>query len=154
MVYDREFIIKTAARFRKNPTHSEQVALTQLQRRGNKYFEFQKPFGFYILDFLIPSKALIVEIDGDYHNDRIKQDIKRDKFCNECGLRVLRLHNDDAKDILRHIDKYNDMPNSEFYIKRAFAISKERVNNAVLFFKENAHQYISQTKKAKPKKKK
>ena len=62
MVYDREFIIKTAARFRKNPTHSEQVALTQLQRRGNKYFEFQKPFGFYILDFLIPyqKKGLIM----------------------------------------------------------------------------------------------
>lgn len=154
MLYDRDYIIKTAARFRKNPTHSEQVAIMQLQKRGNKYYEFQKPFGFYILDFLIPSKALVVEIDGDYHNDRIKQDIKRDKFCNECGLRVLRVHNDDAQDILKFIDQYNDMQNSEYHVRKAFAISKERVENAVLFFKENAHNYLNQAKPSKPKKKK
>ena len=52
-------------------------------------YEFQKPLyikkkngrirKFYIADFYIPSKSLIIETDGKFHDEQIKEDNKRTK---------------------------------------------------------------------------
>ncbi|CAM3261038.1 hypothetical protein SPAN111604_13675 [Sphingomonas antarctica] len=45
----------------------------------------------YIVDFLCPSKALIVEVDGETHDSR--RDGVRDNRLAELGYRVLRFTN-------------------------------------------------------------
>ena len=66
---------------------------------------FQKPFTdkktLYIADFYIPLFALIIELDGGYHNDKdqMEYDRIRDDWFNSRGYNVWRLTNDEADNI-------------------------------------------------------
>ena len=60
-----------------NATYAERLLKTFLT--GKIDFEFQKIIytdnkHFFIADFYIPSKNLIIELDGEYHNDAKQQD--------------------------------------------------------------------------------
>ena len=60
-----------------NATYAERLLKTFLI--GKIDFEFQKIIytdnkHFFIADFYIPSKNLIIELDGEYHNDVKQQD--------------------------------------------------------------------------------
>ena len=60
-----------------NATYAERLLKTFLTRKID--FEFQKIIytdnkHFFIADFYIPSKNLIIELDGEYHNDAKQQD--------------------------------------------------------------------------------
>lgn len=88
-----------------NPTRYEQYAYGILDLNKVSYLK-QKVFGFYILDILIPSRMLVVEIDGESHDDRGLHDSIRDRFCNECGLRVLRVKNSDVNQLMYRLIKY------------------------------------------------
>ena len=60
-----------------NATYAERLLKTFLA--GKIDFEFQKIIytdnkHFFIADFYIPSKNLIIELDGEYHNDAKQQD--------------------------------------------------------------------------------
>lgn len=81
-----------------NATYAERLLKTFLI--GKIDFEFQKIIytdnkHFFIADFYIPSKNLIIELDGEYHDD-IKQqnkDIWRTKLLNSLGYKVIRFKN-------------------------------------------------------------
>lgn len=81
-----------------NATYAERLFKTFLT--GKIDFEFQKIIytdnkHFFIADFYIPSKNLIIELDGEYH-DSIKQqdkDIWRTKLLNSLGYKVIRFKN-------------------------------------------------------------
>jgi very-short-patch-repair endonuclease len=45
----------------------------------------------YIVDFLAPSKKLIVEVDGAYHVQRAAADARRDRVLVRLGYRVLHI---------------------------------------------------------------
>lgn len=127
-----EQLQRRAYEFRNKPTPTENYAICKLNERGDKYYQFQKAFGFYILDFIIPSKLLVVELDGNEHEDNKIYDARRDKFCNDCGLKVLRLKNNQAASILKAIEAYPNVINWEFKLKRAFAIAKQRRTDSEL----------------------
>ena len=57
--------------------------------------ERQVVFGYYILDFVVAEKLLVIEIDGDSHTSLSQRahDAQRDKFCQKMGLTVLRIPN-------------------------------------------------------------
>ena len=62
---------------------------------------------FYIADFCIPLKKIILEVDGEYHND-YKQKIKdkeRTIALNKLGYKIIRVSNEEVlskrEDILR-----------------------------------------------------
>ena len=81
-----------------NATYAERLFKTFLT--GKIDFEFQKIIytdnkHFFIADFYIPSKNLIIELDGEYHNDAKQQDkdIWRTKLLNSLGYRVIRFKN-------------------------------------------------------------
>ena len=81
-----------------NATYAERLLKTFLA--GKIDFEFQKIIytdnkHFFIADFYIPSKNLIIELDGEYHNDAKQQDkdIWRTKLLNSLGYRVIRFKN-------------------------------------------------------------
>ena len=81
-----------------NATYAER--LLKIFLTGKIDFEFQKIIytdnkHFFIADFYIPSKNLIIELDGEYHDD-IKQqdkDIWRTKILNSLGYKVIRFKN-------------------------------------------------------------
>ena len=81
-----------------NATYAERLLKTFLT--GKIDFEFQKIIytdnkHFFIADFYIPSKNLIIELDGGYHDDAKQQekDIWRTKILKSLGYRVIRFKN-------------------------------------------------------------
>lgn len=81
-----------------NATYAERLLKTFLT--GKIDFEFQKIIytdnkHFFIADFYIPSKNLIIELDGEYHDDAKQQekDIWRTKILKSLGYKVIRFKN-------------------------------------------------------------
>jgi len=62
----------------------------------------QYVIGFYIVDFYYRSKALIIELDGEVHDqpEQRERDRKRDLFFESKGFTVLRFKNSDVYDDL------------------------------------------------------
>ena len=81
-----------------NATYAERLLKKFLT--GKIDFEFQKIIytdnkHFFIADFYIPSQNLIIELDGEYHDD-IKQqdkDKKKKKILQSFGYRIIRFKN-------------------------------------------------------------
>lgn len=94
-----------AKKLKDNPTKSESIA-KKLLKKANIPFREQIPFKYYILDFIVTNRLLIVEIDGGYHKNRSLKDKKRDIFCNEMGLKVLRIKNENVNSIIKKVKKY------------------------------------------------
>ncbi len=91
-----------AFELRQNATQAEKKFKMYLKLLGYKY-SFQEPIHtkmtFFIADFYLPRNKVIIEIDGEYHNDRKQKakDKARDKVMfQECGLRTLRITNNDV----------------------------------------------------------
>ena len=60
-------------------------------------FRRQQPIGPYIVDFFCHEAGLVVKVDGRTHDERGKEDSRRDAFLREQeGLQVLRVSNDDV----------------------------------------------------------
>ena len=81
-----------------NATYAER--LLKIFLTGKIDFEFQKIIytdnkHFFIADFYIPSKNLIIELDGEYHNDAKQQDkdIWRTQILKSLGYEVIRFKN-------------------------------------------------------------
>lgn len=81
-----------------NATYAERLLKTFLT--GKIDFEFQKIIytdnkHFFIADFYIPSKNLIIELDGEYHDNAKQQnkDIWRTQLLHSLGYRVIRFKN-------------------------------------------------------------
>ena len=83
----------------------------------------QYNIGNYIVDFYIPKKQLVIEIDGIQHltEENKEKDQTRDNFLEEQGLMVLRFSNesicknftDVCQVILNHIEvKFEDLKDS------------------------------------------
>lgn len=126
-------LIQQANIFRKNPTQSEILATQKLAERGKDYFLTQVPFGYYILDIVIPSKGLIVEIDGDYHHlrEQRKRDKRRDTFCEHAGMLILRVSNCEVVNILQLIDKFPDIIDGYKYLYLATQAAQQLMICAV-----------------------
>lgn len=70
--------------------------------RNHQFYGFeirrQYPIDKYIVDFICRSKKIIIEIDGNQHNDEksIEYDKNRSKDLNKLGYKVIRLWNNDV----------------------------------------------------------
>lgn len=81
-----------AAQMRAVPTSSERLLWNRLSgRQLGVQFRRQVPWGSFILDFLAPAAALVVEVDGGSHRSRAAADARRDRKLQSAGLRVLRI---------------------------------------------------------------
>jgi very-short-patch-repair endonuclease len=81
-----------ARRLRREQTDAESKLWARLRARqfsGTK-FRRQHPIGPFIADFCCVERALVVELDGGQHADRVKADQLRTPFIEQCGYRVLR----------------------------------------------------------------
>jgi very-short-patch-repair endonuclease len=86
---------KHKQRLKRKPTTQESYFKGKLEEIGLDY-KFQIIIGFYIMDFVIPSRMLNIEIDGSSHKNKKSYDIMRDKFSNKVGFKVIRVSNNDV----------------------------------------------------------
>ena len=87
--------LKERARYlRQNSTKSEIILWQELKGASLGYtFNRQKPLDEYIVDFYCKKLALVIEVDGESHNNRGKYDQKRQLKLESLGLSVLRFYN-------------------------------------------------------------
>ena len=86
-----------ASEMRRNPTEPEKRLWRYLSNSQLEGFKFrrQEVVGWSIADFACPSVNLIVEVDGDTHDDPAK-DQRRDAKLGEFGYRIVRVTNLDV----------------------------------------------------------
>lgn len=90
--------IRTAIILRKSMTVPEIILWKKLNDRKifNTKFRKQHPVSFFIVDFYCHEYKLVIEVDGEIHNDSKEHDENRTAELNKFGLRVLRFTNDEV----------------------------------------------------------
>jgi very-short-patch-repair endonuclease len=58
---------------------------------------FQYPAAKYIVDFYIPKLRIGIEVDGEYHRFRGKEDATRTKILRSAGIRIIRFTNHEVE---------------------------------------------------------
>jgi chorismate synthase len=99
---------------RQKPTEAEEKLWEQLRNRKVKGYKFrrQHPIEAYIPDFVCIEKKLVVEVDGEYHDEaeQKKLDAERTKILSRNGYRLIRFQNDDVLKkmdwVLEEIEKF------------------------------------------------
>jgi very-short-patch-repair endonuclease len=85
--------LKSLARaLRTRSTLSEVLLWRQLKGRQRRGIDFhrQKPVGEFIIDFFAAAPMLAVEIDGDTHRFKDKEDLDRQRKLEALGIHFLR----------------------------------------------------------------
>jgi very-short-patch-repair endonuclease len=88
-------ITKYAKGHRKNPTKAE-LELKRKLLNWKIRFRSQRQFDYYIVDFLIPDRRLVIEVDGGYHRDTVTYDKRRQNYLESLGLRFIRITNQEV----------------------------------------------------------
>jgi adenine-specific DNA-methyltransferase len=87
--------VRRAQALRRDATDAEARLWRALRGRrlGGWKWRRQVPRGPYFVDFLCAEAALVVEVDGGQHAERIAYDDRRTRCLETLGLRVLRFWN-------------------------------------------------------------
>jgi len=91
-----QYVADRAKKLRKTQTPAEEYLWRYLRNRqldGHKFYR-QHPIGKFIVDFYCPAEKLIIELDGDIHDNRQKYDETRDNKLKASGFRVVRFRNE------------------------------------------------------------
>jgi len=103
--------LKDRARaLRKAGNYAEVVFWQQVHK--NKFhkidFDRQRIIGNYIVDFYVKTLGLVVEIDGESHNEKEEYDEKREKYFINLGLKVFKTSNlrvlHDLENVLKELE--------------------------------------------------
>jgi len=96
---------------RKRETDAEEILWKKLRNRKllNKKFYRQYPLfydltgkeSFFVADFYCYEAKLIIELDGEIHKYKLKEDKSRTDILNMLGLKVIRFKNEEVE---RNID--------------------------------------------------
>ena len=116
-------LVRNAQVLRKNMTPEEKHLWYDFLKRLPMKAHRQYNIGNYIVDFYIPQKQLVIEIDGIQHltEEHQEKDQTRDEFLEGQGLRVLRFPNESIRKsftdvcqiILNHVEvKFEDLKES------------------------------------------
>lgn len=96
-----------ARQMRHTPTQSEDVLWQQLrsQNVGGAKFRRQHTISGFIVDFVCIEHKLIVEVDGDIHDepDQKAYDEQRQTLLEALGFRVIRFTNADILDSIETV---------------------------------------------------
>lgn len=89
-----------ARELRQNQTPYERALWKLLRAHQLEGFGFrrQHPIGPYFADFACPAAKLIIELDGNSHDERQKWDDNRDSTLQEMGWTTLRFRNVELRD--------------------------------------------------------
>ena len=109
-------LFKLAIEMRKNPTHSERILWKHLKKfRFEGYtFRRQHPIDIFIADFYCHKLKLIIEVDGEIHNNEQAQehDDGRTGELERFGITIIRFTNEQVlkyqEVVISQIRKYID----------------------------------------------
>ena len=107
-------LLSNAQLLRKNMTPEEKHLWYDLLRRLPFPVKRQHNIENYIVDFYIPEKKTVIEVDGRQHSsqEHLQEDKQRDLALSAWNIKVLRYSNESicksfsvvAQEILRHLD--------------------------------------------------
>jgi len=108
MYYGAENITKERAReLRKVMTHEELILWEHLRNKKMLGYKFrrQHPIDIYIADFYCHELKLVIEIDGEFHNNEDQEcwDINRKAEFDRYGIRELRFANEQITDNITEV---------------------------------------------------
>lgn len=93
-----QYLIELVKVFRKHPTDAEAILWECLRDRRLNGFKFrrQHPIGRYVADFYCHEAQLIIEVDGEIHDQSDQRDYDRVRQAEleAQGLKVLRFKNE------------------------------------------------------------
>ena len=114
--YNKNFKLR-ARELRRNATPQENKLWYEFLRKHLYSFARQKTIDNYIVDFLCPSKKLVIEIDGSHHftENGLECDSIRTDLLESLGLHVIRFTNNQidtsfdevCAEIQNYIDSHN-----------------------------------------------
>ena len=94
-----ELLKAWAKQNRKEPTEAEKLLWQHIRvRESGLHFRRQHIIGDYIVDFVCLDRHVIVEVDGEYHQEEqqtIKDDV-RNKKLEELGFTILHFTNEEV----------------------------------------------------------
>ncbi|MDP7122040.1 MAG: DUF559 domain-containing protein [Candidatus Marinimicrobia bacterium] len=98
---------QTARTLRKNMTLGEVILWQHIRRRQIKGYQFlrQKPIGKYVVDFFCKELMLAIEVDGESHEGRQREDEERQEKLKKLGVRFLRFQDSHVKQDLANVLK-------------------------------------------------
>lgn len=102
---------KYSKEMKENPTNAEANFKKRLEEWNQLRFIPQLVVGYYIPDFVFPSKMLIIELDGSVHYGREDYDKERDLFLKGFGFTVLRISN--IHSVFYNLDEILQYPDKE-----------------------------------------
>lgn len=88
--------LKSRARALRKAGNFPEVVFWMHVKKGGFYnidFDRQRIIGNYIVDFYVKTLGLIVEIDGESHNDKEAYDNKREEYLKSLGLKIFKTTN-------------------------------------------------------------
>ena len=108
--FDFKEIKKHAQELRNNMTESEKLLWKELRGRRLSGYKFlrQHPilykgnimrFNYFIADFYCYEKKAVIELDGPVHDTTEEYDRFRDSELKELGINILRLKNEELKNM-------------------------------------------------------
>ena len=113
-LHSRKELQESRRKLRKNLTPAEAFLWKRIKSRqlAGRRFTKQHSIGPYIVDFYCASERLVIELDGQRHNDPLIQDYdyNRTKFLEGKGFRVVRFENvvvfERIEQVLKEIREY------------------------------------------------
>lgn len=104
-IYYNPKLKQRARELRNKSTLSEVLLWNQLKARKMKGYQFmrQKRIEDFIVDFFCSKLNLVIEIDGESHDNKISEDQIRQRKLETLGLSVLRFNDKDVKRNLRGV---------------------------------------------------
>jgi very-short-patch-repair endonuclease len=100
-------IIDYAKALRKQMTPAEGIMWKELRNRNFSKFKFrrQHPIERFIADFYCPEKKLVIEIDGDIHDNLIQKeyDIGRNAEIEKYDIQIIRFNNEEVLNNIENV---------------------------------------------------
>ena len=100
----RDSLTWAARKNRKNETKPENKLWNEVLRRKQTGYKFirQKPIDRFVVDFYCSKLSLVIEVDGESHENKKERDKSRDDFLKSCGINTIRFSN---KEIIDNLEK-------------------------------------------------
>ncbi|MEL7038141.1 MAG: DUF559 domain-containing protein [Cyanobacteria bacterium J06592_8] len=90
---------------RQQMTPEERILWEKLRRNNinGLHFRRQQIIDGFIVDFYCHQARLVIEVDGEVHNQQLESDQERDQILSAKGLKILRVTNQDVKNNLQEV---------------------------------------------------
>lgn len=98
-------ILENARLLRKNMTNAEKILWEKLNNNQllGLRFRRQHPIDMFIADFYCHKARLVIELDGQIHNDHIEYDDGREAEIERYNLKVIRFKNEEVTEDIEKV---------------------------------------------------